>query len=69
MKRSDMVREIKSIIATCGPTQPTIVTAEQVLKACEDAGMAPPNVSGIVETEPQEDGSLIVTLWKWDDEN
>lgn len=44
MKRSKMLRKIKSIIATCGPTQPTIVTAEQVLRACENAGMKPPGV-------------------------
>jgi hypothetical protein len=42
MKRGDMVREIKSIIATCGPTQPTIVTAEQVLSRIEAIGMLPP---------------------------
>jgi hypothetical protein len=42
MKRSEMIRKIKSIIATCGPTQPTIVTAEQVLRAIEEAGMLPP---------------------------
>ena len=39
MKRSKMIREIKSIIATCGPTQPTIVTAEQVLNRMEHLGM------------------------------
>lgn len=47
MKRSDMLKQIKSIIATCGPTQPTVETAEQVLKACEDAGMVPPHTKVI----------------------
>lgn len=42
MRRSKMIREIKSIIATRGPTQPTIDTAEQVLSKLEELGMLPP---------------------------
>lgn len=38
MKRSEVISEIKSIIATCGPTQPTILTAEQVLNKVEALG-------------------------------
>jgi len=38
MKRSEIIREIKSIIATCGPTQPTIDTAIQVLDRIEKLG-------------------------------
>jgi hypothetical protein len=67
MKRSEMVKQIKSIIATCGPTQPTIKTAKQVLKACEDAGMLPPVVEGIVKVET--DGEqLVVRPWRWESE-
>lgn len=45
MKRSEAVRQIKSIIATCGPTQPTIETAEQVLARLESLGMLPPPIT------------------------
>lgn len=38
MKRSEVISEIKSIIATCWPTQPTILTAEQVLDKVEALG-------------------------------
>lgn len=43
MKRSKAIKKIKSIIATRGPTQPTIDTAEQVLDMLEnELGMLPP---------------------------
>lgn len=49
MRRSDIVREIKSIIATCAPTQPTIDTAEQVLAKLEALGMLPPEIDKTIE--------------------
>ncbi len=43
MRRSEAIKKIKSIIATRGPTQPTIDTAEQVLDMLEqEVGMLPP---------------------------
>lgn len=44
MKRSEMVKEIISVIATCDPTQPTIETAEQVLTRMELLGILPPQI-------------------------
>ena len=65
MRKSEMIKRIKSIIATKGPTQPTIKTARQVLQACEDAGMLPPVVEGAVKVET--DGEqLVVRPWRWE---
>jgi len=61
MKRSKVIREIKSIIATCGPTQPTIETAEKVLSRLESLGMLPPEYLDrkrdirILDWEPEND--------------
>lgn len=53
MKRSEIVSEIKSVIATVGPTQPTIVTAEQVLHVLEALGMAYTEDNEIFPYEPE----------------
>jgi hypothetical protein len=43
--------------------------ANTILTAMENAGMMPPNVTGTVECEPQDDGTVLLTLWKWEPED
>jgi len=67
MKRSDAIREIKSIIATCGPTQPTIDTAKQVLDRLEKLGMMPPYKDG-EEPFGHNEGYIVAPRWESEDE-
>jgi hypothetical protein len=73
MKRSEMIKKIKSIIATRGPTQPTIDTAQQVLDMLEEEGILPPKAW--VVTNPDNphypelhDYKELVNLWEPEDE-
>jgi len=55
MKRSKIIRKIKSIIATRGPIQPTIKTAAQVLESLERHGMRLVDEDGVeMPYEPEE---------------
>lgn len=73
MKRSEMVGKIKKIISICGPTQPTIDTANQIMNMLEKEGMLPPPVLRNVQTKGTLDGVKGVmytskTVYQWDEE-
>jgi len=53
MDRAKLLTQIKSIIATRGPTQPTIVTASQVLELMEQELQAQPFVASSFITNIQ----------------
>lgn len=74
MKRSDAVKLLQSIILKHFNCDPDCCTNDdemysKILSEIEsDIGMMAPPKNGIVNTEEQDDGSILIPIWGWDEE-
>lgn len=72
MKRSEMIKKINCIIENYlqKPDPKYEILSTFILCKIEQAGMLPPAKEGRVTVQGNnEDGSIIIPIWGWEDEN
>ena len=78
LKKSEMIDKITELIegehSWDGPKckisfEYAMGIALNVLEMQEEQGMLPPPKQGIVQTEENEEGHIVIPIWGWEDED